>query len=181
MPIPERHTCTALPSVAPHSALSFRVGSCRRPLAGGRDRGLELGCVQPLLTPPPSRYPGDARVGPPSPRCRWPISDRSRPPPRLRLIDLALGLVLALLAVLLAPGLAIVLIKILYPPHHRSVRVVGSLKGAPDMTQLAGASDRRTFLKQGLLAAGGLALGSGRHGRARAHSRRAPNILVIVV
>ncbi len=49
------------------------------------------------------------------------------------------------------------------------------------MTQLAGASDRRTFLKQGLLAAGGLALGSGRHGRGRAHSRRAPNILVIVV
>ncbi len=49
----------------------------------------------------------------------------------------------------------------------------------PDTTQLSGASDRRTFLKQGLLAAGGLALGSGRRGRS--HRRSAPNILVIVV
>jgi arylsulfatase A-like enzyme len=49
------------------------------------------------------------------------------------------------------------------------------------MTQLAGASDRRTFLKQGLLAAGGLALGSGRSGRRHTRPRRAPNILVIVV
>jgi arylsulfatase A-like enzyme len=42
-------------------------------------------------------------------------------------------------------------------------------------------SDRRTFLKQGLLAAGSLALGSrrGRAGSPRAH--RPPNILVIVV
>ncbi len=49
----------------------------------------------------------------------------------------------------------------------------------PDTTQLSGASDRRTFLKQGLLAAGGLALGSRRSGRS--HRRSAPNILVIVV
>jgi arylsulfatase A-like enzyme len=48
-----------------------------------------------------------------------------------------------------------------------------------DPTPLSGASDRRTFLKQGLLAAGGLALGSRRH-RSRS-PRRAPNILVIVV
>ncbi|HXB65766.1 MAG TPA: sulfatase-like hydrolase/transferase [Solirubrobacteraceae bacterium] len=53
------------------------------------------------------------------------------------------------------------------------------------------ASDRRTFLKQGLLAAGGLALGAhrrsgGTHPASRRHTRqppggRAPNILVIVV
>ncbi len=49
----------------------------------------------------------------------------------------------------------------------------------PDTTQLSGASDRRTFLKQGLLAAGGLALGARRHGGAR--RERAPNILVILV
>ncbi len=40
-------------------------------------------------------------------------------------------------------------------------------------------SDRRTFLKQGLLAAGGLALGSA--GRGRGRQRRAPNILVVLV
>jgi arylsulfatase A-like enzyme len=51
----------------------------------------------------------------------------------------------------------------------------------PDTTQFSGASDRRTFLKQGLLAAGGLALGSHRHGRGRTPTRRAPNILVILV
>jgi arylsulfatase A-like enzyme len=49
------------------------------------------------------------------------------------------------------------------------------------MPQISGASDRRTFLKQGLLAAGGLALGSGRRGRGRTRPARAPNILVIVV
>ena len=49
----------------------------------------------------------------------------------------------------------------------------------PDPTHLSGASDRRTFLKQGLLAAGGLALGS--RSRGRPDRRRAPNILVIVV
>jgi arylsulfatase A-like enzyme len=44
-----------------------------------------------------------------------------------------------------------------------------------------GASNRRTFLKQGLLAAGGLALGWHRHGRARADRGRPPNILVVLV
>ncbi len=48
-----------------------------------------------------------------------------------------------------------------------------------DPPHTSGASDRRTFLKQGLLAAGGLALGSSRHRRPR--RGRAPNILVIVV
>ncbi|HXA54269.1 MAG TPA: sulfatase-like hydrolase/transferase, partial [Solirubrobacteraceae bacterium] len=42
-------------------------------------------------------------------------------------------------------------------------------------------SDRRTFLKQGLLAAGGLALGSRRHAAHRRSAHRPPNILVLVV
>jgi arylsulfatase A-like enzyme len=53
----------------------------------------------------------------------------------------------------------------------------------PVDTQGAGASDRRTFLKQGLLAAGSLALGSRRR-RRRTEGRaggRAPNLLVILV
>jgi arylsulfatase A-like enzyme len=53
---------------------------------------------------------------------------------------------------------------------------------SPDPTHISGASDRRTFLKQGLLAAGGLALGSHRGGGANRRSGgRAPNLLVIVV
>ncbi len=53
----------------------------------------------------------------------------------------------------------------------------------PDPTHISGASDRRTFLKQGLLAAGGLALGSRGRGSAdrRSAKGRAPNLLVIVV
>jgi arylsulfatase A-like enzyme len=51
----------------------------------------------------------------------------------------------------------------------------------PDPTDISGASDRRTFLKQGLLAAGGLALGSRGRGRRRTRPGRAPNILVILV
>jgi arylsulfatase A-like enzyme len=57
----------------------------------------------------------------------------------------------------------------------------GTSKVHLDPTQLPGASDRRTFLKQGLLAAGGLALGSGRRSRGRTRQGQAPNILVIVV
>jgi arylsulfatase A-like enzyme len=57
----------------------------------------------------------------------------------------------------------------------------GTAKVPPDSTDIPGASDRRTFLKQGLLAAGGLALGSTRRGGGRTRLERAPNILVVLV
>ncbi len=70
------------------------------------------------------------------------------------------------------------------------VRCFGVAAVPPDPIDIQ-ASDRRTFLKQGLLAAGSLALGSGigrpgragGHGgpRARARAGRPPNILVILV